>query len=79
MKYHIGLSSSSPVSEITNDLFSDNLFPLIRECSDSGSIRLNNGLPTSVTDTISQYEDRLVVREIINNNQNNIVKGFIIV
>ena len=65
IKYNVDLSLSSPVSDITNDLFSDDLFPSINECSDSGSINLNTGLYTSVTDTIVQYEDRLVARERI--------------
>ena len=29
VKYYVGLSPSSPVSNITNNLFSDNLFPSI--------------------------------------------------
>ena len=52
IKYHVNLSSSSPVSDIINDLFSDNLFPSISGCSDSGSVNLNTGLAASVIDTI---------------------------
>ena len=33
MKYHIVLSPSSPVCDIINNLFSDNLFPSISLCS----------------------------------------------
>ena len=38
MKYYVVLSPSSSVSDIANDLFSDNLFPSISEFTDSGSI-----------------------------------------
>ena len=68
---HVDLLPFSPVSDITNNLFSDNLFPSISGCSDFGENDLNTVLVPSVTYTIIQYEDRFVAREIINNNQNN--------
>ena len=34
--YYVGLSPSSPVSNITNNLVSDKLFPSISECGNSG-------------------------------------------
>ena len=71
IKYHVDLSPSSPVSNITNYLFSDNLFSSISGCSYSGSINLNTGLAALVIDTIIQHEDRLIKRERINNKQNN--------
>ena len=67
IKYHVGLSPSSPVSNITNYLFSDNLFSSISGCSYSGSINLNTRLAALVIDTIIQHEDRLIKRERINN------------
>ena len=70
MKYHVVLSLSSPVSDITNDLFSENICPSISECSDSRSVNLNTGLAASVTDTIIQHEYISGAREIINNKQN---------
>ena len=54
MKYYVVLSPSSPVNDITNNLFSDNLFPSISGYSDSSSINLNTGLATSVSDIIIQ-------------------------
>ena len=71
MKYHVVLSLSSPVSDITNDLFSENICPSISECSDSRSVNLNTGLAASATNTIIQHEDWLIARERINNKQNN--------
>ena len=71
IKYYIISSPSLLVSDISNDLFSDNLISSISGCSDSGSINLNTGLGPSVIDIILQYEDILVAREKINNKQNN--------
>ena len=71
IKYHINLLPSSPVSDIINDLFSDNLFPSISRCSDSRSINLNTRLAASVVDTIIQHEDNLVARKKNYNKQNN--------
>ena len=68
---HVDLLPFSIVSDITNNLSSDNLFPSISGCSDFGSNDLNTILASSVTYTIIQYEDGLVAREIINNKQNN--------
>ena len=59
------VSPSSPMLYITNDLFSDNLFPSISRCSDSGSINLNTGLASSITYNIVKHEDRLIARERI--------------
>ena len=69
------VSPSLPVRNITNDLFSGNLFPSISRCSDSGNINFNTGLATSITYNIVQHEDRLVARERISNKRNN-GKGF---
>lgn len=71
IKYHVVLSSFSLVSGITHDLFIDNILSSIGGCSDSGSIILDNELAASVIDTFIQHEDRLDVRERINNKQNN--------
>ena len=43
IKYHVDLSSSSPVSDIMYNLFSDNICPSISGCGDFGSINLNTG------------------------------------
>ena len=71
IKYHVVLSSFSLVSGITHDLFIDDIFSSIGGCSDSGSINLDNELAASVIDTFIQHEDRLDVRERINNKQSN--------
>lgn len=52
IKYYIISSPSLLVSDISNDLFSDNLISSISGCSDSGSINLNTGLGPSVIDII---------------------------
>ena len=66
-KYHVDLSPSLSVSDITNDLLTDSLFLSIRGWSDSGGINLNTRLASSVIETTIQHEDRLVASERINN------------
>ena len=66
LSYHVVSSPSSPVSEISNDLFSDNLFSTISGRVDSRSINWNGKLVASVIDTRFLKEDKLVARERIN-------------
>ena len=68
MNYEVVLSPSSSVSSNTNDSsICNNMLSSSSRYSDSRGINLNVGIAASVTDTIVQYENRLIARERINN------------